>query len=82
MPTDDFETLDRWRAGDRAAGNELLRRHFDGLYRFFRNKVDEGVDDLIQRSFLACVESKDRFRKQASFRTYLFTVARHERRGV
>lgn len=76
--SDDFEVLDRWRAGDRSAGNELLRRHFDGLYRFFRNKVDDGVDDLIQRSFLACIESKDRFRKQASFRTYLFTVARHE----
>lgn len=76
--SDDFEVLDRWRAGDRAAGNELLRRHFDSLYRFFRNKVDDGVDDLIQRSFLACIESKDRFRKQASFRTYLFTVARHE----
>ncbi|MEX1367024.1 MAG: sigma-70 family RNA polymerase sigma factor [Nannocystaceae bacterium] len=77
MPTD-FECLDRWRAGDRAAGNELLRRHFDSLYRFFSNKVDQGVDDLIQRTFLACIESKDRFRKQASFRTYLFTVARHE----
>ncbi|MEM7160226.1 MAG: sigma-70 family RNA polymerase sigma factor [Myxococcota bacterium] len=75
---DDFETLDRWRAGDRKAGNELLQRHFDSLYRFFRNKVDSGVDDLIQRSFLACIESKDKFRKQASFRTYLFTVARHE----
>ncbi len=75
---DDFEVLDRWRAGDRGAGNELLRRHFDSLYRFFRNKVDGDVDDLIQRSFLACIESKDRFRKQASFRTYLFTVARHE----
>lgn len=74
----DFEVLDRWRAGDRAAGNELLSRHFDSLYRFFRNKIDDGVDDLIQRTFLACVESKDRFRKQASFRTYLFTVARHE----
>ncbi len=76
--SDDFEVLDRWRAGDRAAGNELLGRHFDSLYRFFRNKVDDGVDDLIQRSFLACIESRDRFRKQASFRTYLFTVARHE----
>jgi len=76
--SDDFEVLDRWRAGDRGAGTELLSRHFDCLYRFFRNKVDEGVDDLIQRSFLACIESKDRFRKQASFRTYLFTVARHE----
>ncbi len=75
---DDFEVLERWRAGNRQAGNELLGRHFDRLYRFFHNKVGAEVDDLIQRTFLACIESKDRFRKEASFRTYLFTVARHE----
>ena len=75
---DDFVVLDRWRAGDRAAGDALLRRHFDALYRFFRNKLDQGVDDLIQRTFTACIAAKDNFRKQSSFRTYLFTVARNE----
>ncbi|MCA9716541.1 MAG: RNA polymerase sigma factor [Myxococcales bacterium] len=74
----DFELLDEWRAGDRDAGDKLLRRHFDSLYCFFRNKVDVGLDDLIQRTFLALVKAKDQFRKQSSFRTYLFTVARHE----
>ncbi|MCA9688706.1 MAG: RNA polymerase sigma factor [Myxococcales bacterium] len=76
--TDDFALLDEWRAGDRRAGDRLLRRHFDSLYCFFRNKVDTGVDDLIQRTFLALIKAKDQFRKQSSFRTYLFTVARHE----
>ncbi len=75
---DDFAVLDAWRAGDRAAGDVLLRRHFDAMYRFFRNKVDHGVDDLIQRTFTACIAAKDGFRKDASFRTYLFTVARNE----
>jgi len=74
----DFELLDAWKEGDKAAGNTLFQRHFDSVCRFFRNKVGEGVDDLIQRAFLACVESRDQFRKEASFRTYLFTVARHE----
>jgi RNA polymerase sigma-70 factor (ECF subfamily) len=74
----DFELLDAWKAGDAAAGNSLFERHFAAVCRFFRNKVDEGVDDLIQRTFLACVESRDRFRGESSFRTYLFTVARHE----
>ena len=32
----------------------------------------------MQRTLLACVAAKHAFRKQASFRTYLFTVARHE----
>jgi RNA polymerase sigma factor (sigma-70 family) len=74
----DFELLDAWKAGDAEAGNALFERHFEAVCRFFRNKVDEGVDDLIQRTFLACVESRDRFRGEATFRTYLFTVARHE----
>lgn len=77
---DDFALLDRWSAGDRDAGNTLLLRHFDSLYRFFSCKIgDSGeVDDLIQRSFLACIESRDKFRREASFRTFLLTVARHE----
>lgn len=74
----DFELLDAWKGGDKAAGNALFQRHFDSVCRFFRNKVGEGVDDLIQRTFLACVESRDKFRKEASFRTYLFTLARNE----
>lgn len=74
----DFDLLDRWRDGDKEAGNTLFGRHFESVCRFFRNKVGEGVDDLIQRTFLACVESRDKFRKEASFRTYLFTLARNE----
>ncbi len=74
----DFDLLDAWRGGDKTAGNELFARHFEPVCRFFRNKVADGVDDLIQRTFLACVESRDRFRKEASFRTYLFTLARNE----
>lgn len=76
--SDDLALLDAWRSGDKAAGDVLLQRHFDGLYRFFRNKLDAGVDDLIQRTFVACIAAKDGIRKQSSFRTYLFTVARHE----
>ena len=80
MDVDDFGLLDRWGLGDREAGNTLLLRHFDTLYRFFSSKIgdDLEVDDLIQRSFLACIESRDRFRREASFRTFLLTVARHE----
>lgn len=71
----DFELLDAWRAGDREAGNTLFERHFDAICRFFANKITHGVDDLIQKTFLGCVESRDRFQKQASFRTFLFAVA-------
>jgi len=86
-PVSDFDLLDAWRAGDREAGNTLFDRYFDAMYRFFRNKVTEGAEDLVQQTFLACVQSRDHFRKDASFRTYLFTAARSklynylERRG-
>lgn len=75
MPATDLELLEAWRGGDRQAGEELFERHFDSIARFFRNKVAHGIDDLIQRTFLACVESKDQFRGEASFRTFLFAVA-------
>ncbi len=82
MPVDppaktDIELLDAWRDGDARAGNELFNRHFDCVCRFFANKAPNDVDDLIQRTFLACVEGRDRFRGDASFRGYLFGVARN-----
>jgi len=75
----DLELLGAWREGDLEAGSELFDRHFESLYRFFRNKVagDTGVEDLIQETYLACVESRDRFRGASSFRTYVFTIARN-----
>jgi len=75
---DDSTLLDRWRAGDAAAGQALFARHFDSVYGFFETKCPADVDELVQSTFLACVKSRDQFRKQSSFRTYLFTIARHE----
>ncbi len=75
----DFELLHAWRQGDTSAGSELFRRHFDRLVRFFCNKVEESeYEDLIQRTMLACVESRDRFHGRSSFRTFLFSIARHQ----
>ncbi len=72
----DRELFDRWREGDTAAGNELFERHFDAVYRFFASKVGIEAEDLVQRTFLACMSARDGFRHDASFRTYLFTAAR------
>jgi RNA polymerase sigma-70 factor (ECF subfamily) len=59
------------------AGVELFERHYKSISRFFANKVGAGADDLIQNTFLACVEGKERFREDSSFRTYLFGIARN-----
>jgi len=74
----DSELLDRWAAGDTAAAEELLDRYFEGICRFFRNKVGGDVDDLIQQTFSICVQTRDRLRNKSSFRAYLYTVARNE----
>lgn len=74
----DLELLQRWRDGEAGAGNQLFKRHFDSLWRFFDNKLDGDVDELVQATFLACVRSRDRFKGQSSFRTYVFVIARNE----
>jgi RNA polymerase sigma factor (sigma-70 family) len=76
---EDLALLDRWCAGDRSAGNALFKCHFASIYRFLVHKVDgaDDVDDLVQETFLACVRQRERFRRQSSFRTYLFAIARH-----
>jgi RNA polymerase sigma-70 factor (ECF subfamily) len=74
----DLELLDRWRQGDAAAGQALFARYFDSVYRFFDTKSSGDIDDLVQQTFLACVRARDRFRGDASFRSFLFTIARYE----
>ena len=76
--SDDLVLFDRWCNGDKTAGQTLLQRHFDAIYNFFGTKCEAEADELTQATFLACLKSRDQFRKQSSFRTYLFTIARHE----
>lgn len=75
---DDVALLRRWRGGDADAGNELVRRHFSAVYRFFSNKVLDGVADLTQATFLALVEGHERMPERAGFRAYLLGVARYK----
>lgn len=74
----DVELLRAWRSGDNEAGNELVRRNFMSVYRFFVNKASDDVDDLIQRTFLACVEGRDRLREDASLKAYILGIARNQ----
>lgn len=72
----DGDLLEAWRGGDRTAGDELIRRHFDSICRFFRAKLGDDVEDLIQKTFLDCVTSRDRVAIDG-FRPYLFGVAKN-----
>ncbi len=48
------------------------------MQRFFRGVLGAEREDLIQQTFLACLESIDRLRTAASFRTFLLSIARHK----
>jgi RNA polymerase sigma-70 factor (ECF subfamily) len=74
----DGELLDAWAAGDQAAGSDLFSRHLAAVLRVFRYKADEALDDLVQRTFLACIERRDRLEDRHRFRAYLLGIARIE----
>ncbi len=75
---DDLALVVAWQNGDQWVGACLFERHFDTILRFFRNKVHgPAQDDLLQQTFLRCVENAASFRRASSFRTYLFGIARN-----
>lgn len=66
-----------WRGGDNKAGQELFKRHFDGIHRFLRHMVSDGsVEDLVQNTFMQCLKSVDKFSGKSTFRAYLYGIAR------
>ena len=75
--SDDLELLDRWCAGDQDAGEKLFERYYVAIGQFFANKVEDDFEELVQTTFLTCMRRRDRFRRECSFRTFLFTIARY-----
>lgn len=75
---DDFSLIDHWCSGDDEAGEALIRRHFDSVCRFFRTKCPQDADDLVQRTFSACVSHRHTLRRESTFRTWLFSLAHNE----
>lgn len=74
---EDFELLRAWQGGDERVGERLFRRHYRTALRFFHNKAGAQAHDLVQRTFLGCLEARARIRGDASFRAFLFGVARN-----
>src|SRR5690349_9831929 len=75
MARDDQVLVEAWRLGDKQAGAQLFDRYFAQVSRFFRNKLPEHAEDLIQQTFTALLEGRDRLRESTSFRAYLFGIA-------
>ncbi|PCC70502.1 RNA polymerase sigma-70 factor, ECF subfamily [Nannocystis exedens] len=73
----DLDLLRAWQAGDSGAGERLFRRHYKLVLRFFHNKAGAQAHDLVQRTFLGCLEARARIRGEVSFRAFLFGIARN-----
>jgi len=68
-----------YRDGDLEAFEELYRRHSQGLYLFlaWRSPRREWVNDIMQDSWANLHQARARYEPGASFRTYLFQIARN-----
>jgi RNA polymerase sigma-70 factor (ECF subfamily) len=71
--------MQHYREDDLDAFAELYRRHSKGLYQFidWRSPRREWVDEIMQDSWAALHEARGRYEPTASFRTYLYQIARH-----
>jgi RNA polymerase sigma-70 factor (ECF subfamily) len=73
----DRELVDRFRAGDRTAFDELVRRYQQQVYyvclRYLKSDAD--AKDVSQRAFVRAYKALDKFRGESAFRTWLFRIA-------
>ncbi len=76
-PEIDAALLDRWRSGDAEAGAQLHDRHANAIIRFFRNKVGDGVEDLVHETFVRLFENQHKIQDGLRFRAYLFKIAQY-----
>lgn len=74
---DDRELVTRAQSGDRAALDELLRRHYDRIYAICRRIAGNDADaaDAAQEALMAIVRGLKKFDGNAAFSTWSYRVA-------
>jgi RNA polymerase sigma-70 factor (ECF subfamily) len=73
----DLELLARWRSGDGAAFEQLVRRHEKKVFRLLLRMMGnrEEAEDVAQETFLSLHRHGLRFRGEARFSTFVYRVA-------
>ena len=73
----DHELAERFRDGDRAAFDLLVRRHQKGLWRLVRRYVKRDADaaDVTQLAFVRAFRGLAAFRGTATVRSWLYRIA-------
>jgi RNA polymerase sigma-70 factor (ECF subfamily) len=73
----DMELIERWKRGDPRAATRLGGRHSQALARFAASSGErEGIEELVQDTFVRAFASLDSFRGESTLRTWLFTIER------
>ena len=74
---DDRALVAQAQAGDRAALDELLRRHYDRIYAICRRIAGNDADaaDATQEALMAIVRGLAKFDNRAAFSTWSYRVA-------
>lgn len=72
----DAALVARAQRGERGAFDELVRRHQRGLWRLVRRYVAHDADaaDVTQQAFVRAYRALDRFRGEASVRSWLYRI--------
>lgn len=85
----DEQLMQAYRAGDARAFEALLARHERPVWRFLRRSVGDPTvaEDLLQEVFLRVVKSRDEWKGESKFSTWVYAIARnlcvdHARRAV
>jgi len=73
----DHELAERFRDGDRAAFDALVRRHQKGMWRLIRRYVKSDADaaDVTQLAFVRAFRGLAGFRGTATVRSWLYRIA-------
>ncbi len=81
-PPPDAALVQAYRAGDERAATALVTRHTAALGRFLAGLgADPGeIEDLVQDSFFRAFRRLDSWRGEASFRSWLFSIASNRSR--
>ncbi|HEX9392269.1 MAG TPA: RNA polymerase sigma factor [Usitatibacteraceae bacterium] len=70
----------RYQAGDAGAFDQLYARHRSGLFRFITRqcRTREHAEELFQEVWMNLIQARERYRVEAQFRTWLFTLAHNK----
>jgi RNA polymerase sigma-70 factor (ECF subfamily) len=83
----DAALLERWRGGDRRAGDVLVSRHVGAVRSYFRGRISgPDSEDLVQETLSRLTGAIRGFQARSSLRTYVMSIAHntlndHLRRG-